>query len=73
METPEDVKRMILESIAKTIKVEKTFDSTGKVHIVDYEVTFEIPPEVKMGASGINDNTVKFDFRLKEYDMFFLS
>jgi hypothetical protein len=62
----QEFKRMILESIVKTIKVKKEFDSaTGKYHIVDYQVTFKIPIEIRMGTSGINDNTVAFSFRHK--------
>jgi len=57
---------MILESIVKTIKVKKTFDSTtGKYHFVDYQVSFKFPAHISIGSSGINDNTVEFSFRHK--------
>lgn len=68
METPKDVKRLILESITNTLKVKKTFDSTikdGKVRLIDYQVTFKFPTQIVMGSSGINNNIVEFSFRHK--------
>ena len=66
MHTVQNIKESILESIAKTIVVKTVFDSPGVIHVRDYRVTFKIPKYIKVGLSGIDNNTVVFEFRERE-------
>ena len=57
MTTEKEVKKTILETISKTIKVKKTFNSMGHDHtknvpvkLEDFDISFEIPFD--FGATG---------------------